>query len=147
MKKIVCCLGIYWFMIQLPSVAQKVEVKEGKILLDTREYAAIKKEGCGFNTVCQVELFDTSGKKEIVIVARKLQDWQRRSSGNPQGYVYYLEFIFLGSGQKAETANMSFKLEKMASFIVKHNFFKEGRINNEAANEFVLINGCKYSNK
>ncbi|MBK6276575.1 MAG: hypothetical protein IPF58_18665 [Saprospirales bacterium] len=56
---------------------------------------------------------------------------------------YYFEVTFLESKEKAEIEY--FKQSKLAEFIVKSGLIVDGKITKDKEEEFILINGNKFS--
>ena len=60
-----------------------------------------------------------------------MTDPDKKDVGNPEGKIYYLQFIFLESKQKAETENpalLILKAKDIAKLIVKAELFKNGEL-------------------
>lgn len=140
-------------LIIFPAIAytQKVEIEKNKILVDNKEWAGFAKEGgCDLlANICNIELSSLSGKKEIVVRMLSFKDWKEVSRYNKEGTVWYWEFTFLSSRQKADmlVRYNSKKDEKLAKDLVKAGFFKDGEIDPTAVDNFVLINGTKLSQR
>jgi hypothetical protein len=140
MKKLIFVLLI---SCGLQSFAQTVTVKEDVINADDKPYAKIEKAGAGnFN------IKNFANKTLIVVTAKTITDPSEKSIYNPEGFVSYAQFVFLDSiGQKCETSYLFGKAEKIAKFIVKNEFIKDGALNEEGVRTFVLVNGTPYSDK
>jgi hypothetical protein len=145
MKKIL--IGLMFFY-SSSLLAQDVSYEKDKIFVDDKEYATMEKTGCkAFSVECRYDLLNFSGSKEIVIVLRDYKDPREITTANKDGRVLYFEFVFLRSKQKAEIAFTGLKSEKLAKVIVKAKLFKDGQLDEKAVDEFVLINGTKFSER
>ncbi|TCJ14385.1 hypothetical protein EPD60_10350 [Flaviaesturariibacter flavus] len=135
MKKIMMA-----FLVALPifASAQKVDVKDGKILVDGKEYALIERSHGDFT------VRDLSGNEAIIIRSVRFQD---PTTSYSQPIVFYAEFIFLNSKQKAESKDLYHRINKMAEVVVKAKLFKDGVIDEEAVSRYVLINGTPFSDR
>lgn len=142
-------LLLFCILLNHTLTAQKVEVdKAHRLTVDGQLYAFIEKDGCGFGSpTCGFTVQDSSGKKVLVIRLEEFNDLAERKPSNTQGRVTYLSFVFLESKQKAEIGLFSLKTEKVAKMIVKNELFKDGKLNQEAVDNFVLINGTPFSKR
>lgn len=132
------------------ATAQKIEVKKDKVLSNNKTYLLFEKDGCSTfsGSNCTYFISDTSGNREIVINYRTYQDPLKRSELNTTGIVNYFEVVFLKSRQKAEVEASTFKVEKtLMTKLVKGKLFEKGALNEEAVDDFVLVNGTEFSNR
>lgn len=68
------------------------------------------------------------------------------NAANPNGQEPYYEITFLNSGAKCEIAWI-LKLEKIASGLIEAGLMKDGELDEEAAEQYVRINGTKYTQR
>jgi hypothetical protein len=70
-----------------------------------------------------------------------------RKSSNPEGIVRYYEYIFLVAKTKAEVEFLYIKEEKVAKSILKNNLIVNGKLNDKAVEEFILVHGTAFSER
>jgi hypothetical protein len=132
------------------AVAQKIEVKKNQVLADKKPYLLFEKDGCKALDVenCTYYISDTSGNREIAVNYRTYEDPLKRNELNKSGIVNYYEVIFLKSKQMAEIPSEGFRSEKaLMTKLVKGRLFANGTLNNNAVDEFVLVNGRMFSDR
>lgn len=130
------------------SISQNVDFdkKTKLVLVDGNPSFKIEKTDCGFGMVeCHFDIFDSTGKKQIRINFREFNSPVEVSQSNPKGNVTYFEYIFLESRQKAEVNFYNLKELKLAKDIVKNGLMKNGMLNKDAVDEFVLVHGTPFS--
>ena len=129
----------------LCGMSQKIKVDNNKIFVDGAEYATMEKDGCGaFSQTCIYTIKDKDGKVVLIIKRGTEKVASEISASNPNGDLIYLDFIFTKSKQKGQIARMRWKAEKVAEKIVKAGLFKDGYLDEEAANNFVMVNEPVY---
>jgi len=132
----------------LAALAQKVNVdkKTNMVTVDKVYSFKIDRFDCGIGaTNCHFDVSDTSGTKVLRINFREFKSFAERNASNPEGRIVYYEFVFLTSKTKAEINFVGGKEEKVAKAIVKNNLFLNGKLNEKAVEEFVLVNGTPFS--
>jgi hypothetical protein len=145
MKRILLAV---FLLINAGAFSQKIESTDEKIMVDGKEYASYTKDGCKtFSQTCKVELSDLFGSKELIVMYRNFNDYSKVEAANPKGNVNYYEFIFLKSKKKAEIPFPGVKLSKLFKEIVKAGLFKDGKIDQNAIEEFILVNGTAFSDR
>ncbi len=143
MKKLNCLIII--LLAFTTTRAQKIKIDSGKIYTDEKVYAIMEKDGCkAFAATCQYTIKNTDNKPVLVIKFENEKVETERKPANPDGNVFYANFIFLGSKQKAQKARIRMKEEKVAEEIVKAHLFANGQLDQEAADNFVLVNPVVY---
>ncbi|MFT6923148.1 MAG: hypothetical protein ACJA1C_002158 [Crocinitomicaceae bacterium] len=130
----------------LYSQTPEYEKKTNKVKLDDVHLFDLIRT-CDNGQNCRFEIFDLSGKKIIRINHRSFKSLVEKTDTNPDGTVRYLEFIFLESGQKAEYDSSVIKQKRVAKLVVTNNLIKDGVLNEEAMNEFILVNGTPFSER
>jgi hypothetical protein len=147
MKKI-----IIYLLVTLPFVvnAQKIKLdsKTNQVTIDGVNSFKIDRSGCGFGGVdCHFDVFDIDSNKILRVNFKGFKSPMERKPSNPEGNVYYMEFIFLASKQKAETEFSFRSEEKMAKYILKNGLILSGKLNDKAVDEFVLVHGTAFSER
>ena len=125
--------------------AQKISIKDSVILVDNVPYARIEKEGHGLFQERVITVSDLNGKPAIVIKYYTTRTAAAINGGNPKGYVYFADLSFLQSKQKGQLESLTEKTEKVAAKIVKSKLFKDGKIDEEAVDNFILINPVVFT--
>ncbi|KAA9325332.1 hypothetical protein F0P96_20235 [Hymenobacter busanensis] len=133
------------------TVAQKVEVKGDAILVDGAKYALIEQDGCGLMDVdCMYYLKSLDGKRLFVVKQQIFNDPAEVKASSPEGRVLYLQYLFTGSGTKAETSfptTLHLRAIDVARKVVKAGLFANGTLNEQAAADFVTNNGNAFSER
>ena len=135
----------------IAAEAQKVEVKNDKIVVDGKEIAAIEKQGCGaINPDCTYYIRNSEGKTLITIVEMQFNDPSESTSGNPDGRIRYLRFSFADGKGVAEVSNpamLNTKPKDVAPLIVKAQLIKDGELDENEVQNFVQAHGTRYSDR
>jgi hypothetical protein len=127
--------------------AQKIDNTKEKITVDDKEYCGYEKDGCGMIGDCTYYIKDLDGNRQIVIRYLKYSDSAKIEAANPTGHVNYCEFTFLKAKKKAEIDFPGGKIKHIAKILVTALFFKDGKLDDNSVDEFILINGTKHSDK
>ncbi len=132
-------------MLPLLTRAQKVKIEGEKVTVDGADFALMEKDGCGtFSPNCNYTFKNLQGKP-VLVIKRGIENVPSEvSPANPDGGIVYLDFNFLNSKQKGQLSRVRLKTEKIIERIVKAHLFKDGDLDEEAANNFVLINPLVY---
>lgn len=145
MKKLMYMLV---FLLPVFAKAQKVTVEKDTIRVDGAAYAIIEKDKCGiFDAECRFTVKNLAGKPALIIRIASMEGAVPRTASNQKGLVTYSDFNFLASKQKGQIEDYYMKTDKMAKYIVKNKLFVNGDIDNEAAENFVLVNPVVYGGK
>ena|SRR4028119_1624057 len=148
MKRLILSLLI---LLPLAASAQKIEHDDetNQITVDGVHAFDVKKENCGWSGMddCHFDVYDLSGKKVIRANYRSFNSAAEISRSNTHGTERYYEFIFLDSKQKAEVDYLSLKEKHLAKTIVKAGLIVDGKLNEKAVEEFVLVHGTRFSEK
>lgn len=143
MKKLFLFLFML-FLLSFDAFAQKATVADTLILKDGVPYCQIFKLNCVLGT-CDYSIRTLDGKEVIYVKFAFYKDPAAKSASNTEGNVYYREWIFLDSGEKAETSPGGEKA--IARLIVENDLVAVSSINMENERRFVLINGTPFSEK
>lgn len=112
---------------------------------DGADYMRIETKGCGFGQTCAHHVYDAAGNKVIIVTIESFKDPAAVNQSNPNGNVFFGTYIFPTLNQKAEYAYARGKAAKLAKDIDSNELIRDGVLNEEAVNEFVLVNGMKFS--
>ncbi len=139
-------------LIVLPfiTIAQKIKLdsKTNQVTVDGVNSFKIDRSGCGWGMEdCHFDVYDIDSNKVIRINYKEFKSPMERKSSNPEGIVRYYEYIFLKSKTKAEVEFLYIKEEKVAKNILKNNLIANGKINETAVEEFVLVHGTAFSER
>lgn len=145
MKRVIVVIIL---MLPIALFAQKVKLddKTNQVTIDGVNSFKIERSGCGWGMPdCHFDVFDNDGNKVIRINYKEFKSPMERKASNPEGIVRYYEYIFLVSKSKAEIEYLYMKEEKVAKNIVKNNLIVNGKLNDKAVEEFVLVHGTDFS--
>ncbi len=145
MKRVIVVIIL---MLPIALFAQKVKLgdKTNQVTIDGVNSFKIERSGCGWGMPdCHFDVFDNDGNKVIRINYKEFKSPMERKASNPEGIVRYYEYIFLDSKSKAEIEYLYMKEEKVAKNIVKNNLIVDGKLNDKAVEEFVLVHGTDFS--
>jgi len=132
-----------------PVSAQKYDQKKGSDMVtkDGVDFLKIETKGCGFGQTCAFNVYDAQGNKAIIVTMESFKDPAAVNQSNTDGNVYFSTYIFPTLNTKAEYAYVRGKAEKLAKDIDSNELIRDGMLNEEAVNEFVLVNGMKFSHQ
>lgn len=102
---------------------------------------------CEYGQNCRFEVFDLSGKKVMRINYLSFNSPVEVTKNNPKGTVNYLEFIFIESEKKAEYSFAPIHPKRVAAIILSNKLIQNGELNQEAMDEFILVNGTRFSER
>jgi hypothetical protein len=148
MKKIIICI-----LMLLPffTNAQKIKLdsKTNQVTVDGLNSFKIDRSGCGLVGAgdCHFDVYDIDSNKVMRINYKDFKSAMEVNRSNPDGNIMYAEFIFLASKTKAEVTPFYRNEEKMAKFILKNNLIVNGKLNDKAVEEFVLVHGTAFSER
>jgi hypothetical protein len=132
----------------LSAQKPKYDEKTRIVSLDGKDQFKLDRTGCGFGMVdCHYDVYDLEDKKLFRINFREFNSPVEVSSSNPKGRVTYFEFVFLASRQKAEVEEAGLKQERVAKLILANNLVRDGKLNELAVDEFILVNGTRFSER
>ncbi len=138
-------------LLSLPilSNAQKIrhDSKTNQITVDGVYSFTVDRIDCTMGRDCHFDVFDTAGNKVIRVNHREYKSLLERKASNPEGRVIYYEFIFLTSKTKAEIDYLGIKEIRIAEQIVKDKLIVDGKLDEKAVEEFVLVHGTPHSNR
>lgn len=145
-------LLINCFLLSNLLFAQEADVKKNKILSDGQALANIEKEGCkALSPTCTYYINSLdSDELLITIIELDMIDPMQSSAGNPEGRVRFLRFSFVGIDGIAEIKNpalLNTRPKDIAKSIVKAQLIKDGKLNSNAVQNFIQVNGSRYSDR
>ncbi|QNH61734.1 hypothetical protein [Hymenobacter sediminicola] len=143
---------VFTFLVNIAfAQKQKIEVKGDAILVDGAKYALIEQEGCGIMDVdCFYYIKSLEGKRLFVVKQQLFNDPSEVKASDPQGKVLYLQFVFTGSGAKAETTfptTLHLRAIDVARKVVKAQLMNNGTLDEQATADFVTNNGTPFSER
>jgi hypothetical protein len=121
---------------------QKVTVEDDIIYVDGVEYATMEKKGSASPTYTIKSL---AGAALMSWQFYEFNDPKEVENANPQGRVTYYQVTFFGDKQQCEIKPTMVTQKGVAKCIVENELLKDGIIDQEAENNFVLINGMKFT--
>jgi hypothetical protein len=132
-----------------PTTAQKYDQKKGSDMVTKNgvDFLKIETKGCGFGQTCAFNVYDAQGNKVIIVTMESFKDPAAVNQSNTDGNVFFSTYIFPTLNTKAEYAYVRGKAEKLAKDIDSNELIRDGMLNEEAVNEFVLVNGMKFSHQ
>ncbi|MDR0802744.1 hypothetical protein [Fluviicola sp.] len=124
------------------SQKKKVTIEGDTIRVDGVSYAILEKKGVGAPVYTIKSMNGTA-----------LMNWQfldfnnpnKVSNSNPHGRVIYFQVTFFNDKQQCEINPAMATAKGVAKCIVENELIKEGEIDQEAENNFVLVHGKKFS--
>lgn len=136
-------------VVAAPATAQKYDQKKGSDMVtkDGVDFLKIETKGCGFGQTCAFNVYDAQGNKVIIVTMESFKDPAAVNQSNTDGNVYFSTYIFPTLNSKAEYAYVRGKAEKLAKDIDSNELIRNGMLNEESVNEFVLVNGMKFSHQ
>jgi hypothetical protein len=131
----------------VPATAQKYEQAKDSDMVtkDGKDYLKVETKGCGFDATCTHYVYDAAGTKVIIVTIDSFKDPAEVKQSNPNGNVTFSTYIFPTLDKRAEYAYVRGKAEKLVKDIDSNDLIIDGLLNEEAVNEFVLINGMRFS--
>ena len=131
-------------LLPISLAAQDIDVKDSAIIVDGKPYAKIEKDGHGIFQEHIFTIYELTGKAAIVIKWFKSTSASEMNRANPKGEYWYADINFLQSKQKGQLRYLKDKYKDIAKLIVKSKLFKEGKIDQEAVDNFILINPVMF---
>ncbi len=140
-------IGLLLLCASAPAFAQKFNQEKGSDMVtkDGAEYVRIETKGCGFGQLCSFNVLDATGNKVIIITMESFKDPATVMPSNPDGMVHFSTYTFPTLEKKAEYAYVRGKAVKLARDLDANDLIQNGTLNEKAANEFILVNGTKFS--
>lgn len=131
----------------VPATAQKYDQAKDSDMVtkDGKDYLKVETKGCGFDATCTHYVYDATGTKVIIVTIDSFKDPAEVKQSNPNGNVTFSTYIFPTLDKRAEYAYVRGKAEKLVKDIDSNDLIIDGLLNEEAVNEFVLINGMRFS--
>ncbi|WP_343603920.1 hypothetical protein [Fluviicola sp.] len=124
------------------SQKQKVTIDKDTIRVDEAPYAIIEKKGGG------APVYTIKSMNGTVLMNWQFLDFNnpnRVNKSNPNGRVTYYQVTFFNDKQQCEISPRMPTEKGVAKCIVENQLIKDGAIDQEAENNFVLIYGMKFS--
>lgn len=137
-------LLITFIGISICSLAQKqkVTVEEDTVKVDGVALCILEKQGNGqFNFMAK----SMEGKDLMHWQFLEFNNPNKVNNSNPKGRVTYFQVTFFNDQQQCEISPGFGTKKSIAKAIVESDLVKDGAINQEAENKFVLVNGMKFS--
>lgn len=146
MKKIIITLFI---CIPFLLNSQKIEhdKKTNQVTIDGKDDFLLIRKGCVFDEECYFEAYDRDSIKVMRINYRDFNSTSEISKSNPDGTVRYFEYIFLESKQKTEIDFYAMSPKSIAKTIVTNKLIVNGKLDQKAVDEFVLVNGTPFKDR
>lgn len=140
-------LWLFFLGLAVPATAQKYDQAKDSDMVtkDGKDYLKVETKGCGFDATCTHYVYDAAGAKVIIVTIDSFKDPAEVKQSNPNGNVTFSTYIFPTLDKRAEYAYVRGKAEKLVKDIDSNDLINEGLLNEEAVNEFVLINGMRFS--
>lgn len=138
MKKLIFILTIILF--STISFSQKVKMKGDVVSVDGVPF--LKFTTITFGSDYSVKHINAD-EEEISILYLSYKDPNQSSSGNPEGYVRWIEVNFLNFDLKCEVDNRTRKA--FTKLVYLSNLYVDGKINEENVKKFVSKYGTKFS--
>jgi hypothetical protein len=136
MKNIILILFITLFTGGL--FAQKIKIKNDIATVDGVPYIQMVKQSIGF------VLSPLNSEEEDVFVQwMNYKDPNNISKSNPEGYVRWVEFNFLGLDLKCEIGSQTKK--SLIKIILENKLYVNGQLNEENVRKFVEKMGSNFS--
>ena len=121
---------------------QKITVDEDTIRVDGVSFAILEKKT---PSAPSYTVKSMSGTPLMHWQFYDFNDPGEVSNSNTSGRVTYFQITFLGDKQQCEIRPVMANSKHVAKVIVENELIKNGAINQEAENNFVLINGMKFT--
>ncbi|TCJ18230.1 hypothetical protein EPD60_04115 [Flaviaesturariibacter flavus] len=138
-----------FFLLATAGFAQpkfKIDKNTGLVTVAGKPAFRYERDGCGLGDgMCGYDVYDTSGTRVLRILMKTQQSRRLITHENPKGEVSYFQFLFVQSKQSADVASVAGWERSMVSFILQHKLFRNGLLDAERAEEFILLYGTPYS--
>ena len=142
-------LWLFFLGVEVPATAQKYDQEKDSDMVtkDGVDHMRVETKGCGFGQTCAFNIYDSAGNKVIIVTMESFVDPAAVSQSNTKGTVNFSTYIFPTLNIKAEYAYVRGKAVKLAKDVDSNELMRDGMLNEEAVNEFVLVNGMKFSHQ
>ncbi len=124
------------------SQKKKVTVDGDTIRINGESYAIIEKKGFAAPTYT---IKSMNGTPLMNWQFQDFNDPREANNSNPNGRVTYFQVTFFQDKQQCEVKPTMATEKGVAKCIVENELIKDGAIDQEVENNFVLINGMKFS--
>ncbi len=121
---------------------QKITVEDDVIMVDGTALAKMEKQGVSSPTYT---IKSMSGTPLMSWQFNDFNDPKEVNNSNPQGRVTYYQVTFFGDKQQCEISPSMATQKGVAKCIVENKLIVGDAIDQEAENNFVLINGMKFT--
>ncbi|MGI4870145.1 MAG: hypothetical protein ACRYFX_03085 [Janthinobacterium lividum] len=133
------------------AFAQKIKVENDLVTVDGQPYARIEKDGCGMMDLdCSYHVKSLQNQQLFTVKQVIFNDPGQISASNPEGRTLYLQYIFTASRTTAETsfpATLHLRALDVARKVYQAHLLKEGTLDAEVADTFVLDKGTPFSQR
>lgn len=139
MKKSIFVLAFFSCIVGF-SFGQKVKLVDDIAFVDGNKYIYYKKQNMANDASVRGV---NAGHEELFLTYVSYKDKDQATSGNPEGWVRWMEFNFLDLGIKCEVKNHSHK--DMVKLMFDNKLFVNGVIDPSAAQRFVDKYGMRFT--
>ncbi|RYZ22168.1 MAG: hypothetical protein EOO16_10220 [Chitinophagaceae bacterium] len=144
-----CYLLLLLCVLTTASFAQnkfKIDKNTGLVTVSGKPAFRFERDGCSLgDNVCGYDVYDTSGSRVLRILMKSVQSRRLVTQDNPKGEVTYFQFLFVQTKESADVSGVAGWERSMVSFILHNKLFRNGLLDPERAEEFVLLYGTPYS--
>lgn len=144
MKKLLLLAFIFCASSLAFSQKKKVDIDGDTIKVDGASYAIIHKKGAGAPVYT---IRSMNGTALMHWQFLDFNDPNEVSKSNSSGRVTYFQVTFYNDKQQCEVRPNMATQKSVAKFIVENELIKDGAIDQEMENNFVLIHGMKFSDQ
>ena len=148
MKKIFSVLMLLAFFVTAQAQKEKVKLeydkKTGIVSTETEPvFKVLEEKSAQLPSAKDYTIQNLEGKNLFILAWNDFEDARERSQSNPNGRVIYYEVTFLNEKKdKVEIAYNTFM--NIMKVIYHSDLIKDGKLNPEAVELFVIKNGNKF---
>ena len=124
--------------------AQKVDVKNNKILVDKEEIATIEEVRRSFGALCTYYIRNSEGKTLITVLVLDYYDRNERNQVDPTGRVIYFRLSFADEKGVAEIPYTARDAKGVAEIIVRAKLIKDNELDDYEVRQFIQAHGTRY---
>jgi hypothetical protein len=126
----------------------RIDKKTGLVSVGGKPAFRFERDGCSLGDgICGYDVFDTAGTRVLRILMKTQQSYRLVTRENPKGEVTYFQFLFVQSKESADVSSVMGWERSMISFILGNKLFRNGLLDKERADEFLLLYGAPYSSR
>lgn len=148
MKKIFSALMLLALFVTTQAQKEKIKLaynkKTGIVSTETEPvFKVLEEKSAQLPTAKNYTIQNLEGKNLFILACNVFEDARERSQSNPSGEVIYYEVTFLNEKKdKVEIAYNTFM--NIMKVIYHSDLIKDGKLNPEAVELFVIKNGNKF---